>query len=127
MKALERKSRIRRAIYSIPSLVVFSMIVFLLAKGTVRVVGKEWQSSEYSSNLAQEAAALAARERHLQDSIARLQTEKGITEEIREKFSVTPEGEYVAVIVDDRREASSTPVSTLPWYQRLWTAIMGSK
>ncbi len=71
-------------------------------------------------------AMLALREQELKENIARLKTEEGINNEIREKFSVTQEGEYVAVIIDDKKTSSSTD-SALPWYKRFWFAIIGDK
>ena len=73
------------------------------------------------------AAALVLREQELREGIARLETEEGIKGEIKEKFNVTQAGEYVAVVVDDPGAASSTDDRALPWYKRLWSAIMRSK
>ena len=88
------------------------------------MVDKGWESSERSKDLEKRAAALILREEELKGNIARLQTEEGVRDEIKEKFSVTEEGEYVAVIVDDRKVSSSTDGSTLAWYKRFWNVIM---
>ena len=127
MKELQRKQGIRRIIYSIPSIIILSIIAFILTKGALGVMNKEWKSSELSKDLEEKAAALVLREQELREGVRRLETEEGIKDEIREKFSVTQEGEHVAVIIDDRGASSSTDSSTLPWYKRLWIAIMGDK
>ena len=127
MKKLEKKQKIRRIIYSIPSLVVLSVVAFFLAKGALGVMKKEWVSSERSRNLEEKMAASVLREQELKEEVRRLQTEEGIKGEIKEKFSVTQAGEHVAVIVDDRGASSSTDSSTLPWYKKLWLAIMRDK
>ena len=127
MKELQKKQKIRRLIYSLPSLVILSIIAFFLVKGTVRVMNKEWTSSERSRNLEKKAATLVLREQELKENIARLETEEGIKDEIKERFNVTQESEYVAVIVDEKGVSSSTLNSTLPWYKRFWAVIMGSK
>ena len=127
MKELQKRQRIRRIIYSIPSIIVLLIITFVLARGAVRVMNKERDSSERTRILEERAAALALREQELKEGIAYLQTEEGIKDEIKERFSVTQEGEHVAVIVDDRRASSSTDPSTWPWYKKLWVAIMGDK
>ena len=127
MKELQRKQGIRRIVYSIPSLIILSIIAFLLTKGALGVMNKERTSSELSKDLEEKAAALVLREQELREGVRRLETEEGIKDEIREKFSVTEEGELVAVIIDDRGASSSTDSSTLPWYKKLWLAIMGDK
>ena len=124
MKEFQRKQIIRRIVYSIPSLIILLITAFFLVKGAVRVVDKGWESSERSKDLEKRAAALILREEELKRDIARLQTEEGVRDEIKEKFSVTEEGEYVAVIVDDRKVSSSTDGSTLAWYKRFWNVIM---
>src|SRR3989344_3968387 len=108
MKELQRKQRIRRALYSIPSLVVLTILAAMLLKGAVGVVARERESAARSKELESKAAALILREQELEDGIARLATEEGIEDEIRERFSVTQEGEHVAVIVDEKRAATST-------------------
>ena len=127
MRELQRKQRIRRTIYSIPSIIILSIIAFFLVRGALGVMGKEWESSGRSKDLEKKAAALVLREQELREGVRRLETEEGIKDEIREKFSVTEEGELVAVIIDDRGASSSTDSSTLPWYKKLWLAIMGDK
>ena len=127
MKELQRKQGIRRIIYSIPSLIILSIIALILTKGALGVMNKERTSSELSKDLEEKAAALVLREQELRAGVARLETEEGIKDEIREKFSVTEEDELVAVIIDDRGASSSTDSSTLPWYKKLWLAIMRDK
>jgi cell division protein FtsB len=93
----------------------------------VGVLEKERESAELARALEEKAVALALREAELNRNIARLETEEGIREEIKERYSVTEEGEYVAVIVDEKRQATSTVPARLPWYQRLWDVIMKNK
>ena len=127
MRELQRKQRIKRAVYSLPSIIILSIIAFILTKGALGVMGKERESSGRSKDLEKKAAALVLREQELREGIARLETEEGIKGEIKEKFNVTQAGEYVAVVVDDPGAASSTDNQALPWYKRLWSAIMRSK
>ena len=96
-------------------------------KGAVRVVNKANDSAKLREDLEGQAATLVLREQELSKDIARLKTEEGIKDEIKERFSVTREGEYVAVVVDERRASSSTETKGLRWYKRFWVAIMGNK
>lgn len=91
------------------------------------MVNKGWQSSERSKGLEEKAGNLVIREQELRENIARLQTEEGVKDEIKDKFSVTQEGEYVAVIVDNKRNSSSTDIDAEAWYKKLWIAIMGDE
>lgn len=127
MKELQRKQKIRRIIYSIPALVALLILAFFLARGALKVLNKEWESSARLKNLAEKAAVITLREQELKGDIARLQTEEGVKDEIKGRFNVIQEGEHVAVIVDDRGTSSSTDISTLSWYKKLWIAIMGDK
>ena len=113
--------------YSIPSLMLLVAIAFLLARGALRVWGKERESAVNLSNLEKKAAALMLRERALRDGIARLETEEGVKDEIKERFNVTQAGEHVAVIIDEKRVSISTEDRVWPWYKKLLFAIMGSR
>ena len=124
MREFQRKQKIRRIVYSAPSLIVLTIIVLLLAKGAVKIVDKERESSERARDLEEKTSVLILREQELREGIARLKTEEGIKDEIKGKFSVTQEGEYVAIIVDERRLSTSTDSSTSPWYRKFWDAIM---
>lgn len=125
MRELQRKQKIKRVIYSIPSLIILLVVAFFLVRGATAVINKERESSARSKDLKEKMITLTAREQELKEGISRLQTEEGIKNEIKERFSVTQEGEYVAVIVDDRRVSSSTDGSAMPWYKRFWIVIMG--
>ena len=125
MKELQRKQRIKRIIYSVPSLILLSFVAFFIAKGAVKILGKEQESSARARELEARVSALVLREQELKEGIARLETEEGVKEEIKDRFNVTEEGEHVAIIVDEKRSATSTNASELSWYKRLLDAIMG--
>ena len=123
MKELQRKQKIRRAIYSIPSLIILSLVAVLLAKGAIGVIGKERESARRVKELEEKVDALAIRELELKENVIRLGTEEGVKDEIRGKFSVILEGEHVAVIVDEKRSATSTDISVSPWYKRFFNVL----
>lgn len=119
----KRKRKGRNIIYSLPALVVLVLLTFFLARGAFRVMEKEFESKARAKDLAEKAIMLSLREQELKENLARLKTEEGIKDEIKERFSVTQEGEYVAVIVNDPGTSTSTDDSTRPWYKRFWYAI----
>ena len=127
MRELQKKEHFRRAMYSLPTLIILGLITFILAKGAVNIVLKEQESREKAAILKEEMQALVLREEMLRGKIAYLQTPKGLEDEIKDKFSVVPEGEHVAIIVDQKLAATSTDLSEVSWYRKIWSAIMGDQ
>lgn len=123
MEELQRKHRIKQLLYSWPSLILIAIITFFLVKGAVGIMRIERESAGRVRELEADSKALALREEKLTQDINKLRTEAGIIEEIKEKFSVTREGEYVAIIVDERNKATSTDGTGISWIKRLWNAI----
>ena len=83
----------------------------------------ERESAHKVTNLEKEALSLALREKKLEEDINKLRTEVGIIEEIKQKFSVTREGEHVAIIVNERSKATSSATSTIEWFKESWQSI----
>lgn len=125
MKELQRKQRIKRAMYSLPSLMFLIVIAFFLVRGAVGVLEKRAESARYVKELREEAQALTLRSQELEASIARLNTEEGVVEEIKEKYNVSLDGEHIAILVDDAPEPFSTDESKDEWYERWWGVILG--
>src|SRR3989338_2142757 len=116
----------KRFLYSIPSIVILALLSFALAKGAVQIILKEEESRKRVEALKTEVTAMVLREETLKRNIARLETPEGVEDEIKDKFGVVSEGEYVAIIVDEKRAATSTDDFKFPWYRRLWGVIMGT-
>ena len=85
---------------------------------------KKWESEVRAKDLQDKALALALREVEIKNEIESLKTKEGVEAEIRERFGVTRGEERVAVIVDEKREDTSTEEEGEPWYKKLWTAII---
>ena len=124
MKELRQKQRMKELLYSWPVLVLAAVLVFFLIRGATVVMVKERESASLVANLESETKKLEAREAELRDGIAKLTTQEGIMEAIREKFSVARTGEYLAIIVDERVKATSSPDEKKPWYRKILDAIM---
>lgn len=124
VKELERRQKIRQILYSWPSIVLLAFLTFLLVRGALIIVRVERGSAQKVSSLEDEAEKLVIREGELQKDINKLRTEEGVEAEIKQKFSVTQDGEYVAIIVDSRKSATSSEDSGGTWFKRLWSAIM---
>ncbi len=126
MRELQQKQRIKHRIYSIPVLVGFMIIIIFVIRGTYGVVMKNRESAQSVNNLKAKMATLSDREAQLKAEIARLGTSEGIDTLIKEKFSVSKEGERVAVIVDESNTSvsSSTGETKINWFQRLWRSFL---
>ncbi len=124
VKELRRKQEIKRWLYSYPSLVVMFIITFFVVKGAFGIMSIERENAHRVTALEQESALLVAHEGDLKAEIAKLQTDEGVVEAIKEKFSATRSGEHVAVIIDERTKATSTDKKGKIWYRKLWDAIL---
>ena len=84
----------------------------------------ERENAHRVSALEQESALLVSHEGDLNAEIAKLKTEDGVVEAIKEKFSATRSGEHVAVIIDERVKATSTDKKSKTWYRKLLDVIL---
>ncbi len=123
VKELERRQKMKRAVYSWPSLVILALVTCLLVKGAAGILGIERDNAHKVEALETQSEALVAREKSLTEKIDRLQTDEGKIETIKEKFSATRDGEYVAIIVDERKKATTTGEKPKIWYRKMWNAI----
>lgn len=94
------KRKIKQWIYSWPFLVLLVVISVFLAHGVWGVYQQELQTRINKNQRLTHLKELEVRKSALQDEINRLSTERGIEEEIRQKFEVAKEGESVIVIVE---------------------------
>jgi cell division protein FtsB len=124
MRELESKQKIRRWVYSTPVLVLLLALLFILFRGTLGIWEKERESASRVEDLTGKMAEVTMRTQELESSLTRLSTDEGIRDEIREKFDVSAEGEYMVVIVDPRAETATSTEEIQAWYRRLWNAIM---
>jgi hypothetical protein len=120
MEELQRKQRIKRLLYSWPSLLFLTFLMVLFAQGAISIFNKERESSNKVLELQASLAQLENREGELKDDIKRLGTPEGVVEEIKEKFSVSQEGEHVAVIVEERVSKATTSTTTVEKLKNWW-------
>lgn len=126
MRELELRQKFRKRIYSLPALLLLSLLTVVLIRAGYSIWMTERESAKEVDILREEVSILAKREGFLKGSIDKLNTDEGVEEEIKSKFNVARPGERVAVIVDPlETEATSTPLIR-PWYKRIWDAIIGT-
>lgn len=123
MRELQSRQKMKRRLYSMPMLGLLLVLVVLAGRGAHGVLKKRHESAARIVELKNKIATMEERKEELNHDIEKLDTKEGIDEEIKEKFSVSREGEMVAVIVDKRNSATTSPGSSPSWYQRLWASI----
>lgn len=101
-------------------LALLAFFAVFLAGSVWDVRGKEQIARQEKENARQAYEELKARQTNLSQSVALLQSERGIEEEIRKRFPVAKRGEEVIVLVD----APKTSNGDAPQAPRgLWGAL----
>ena len=98
------KRALRKLLFGKIGVIVLLIIFILFAKGTWSVYKKADFAKENKNRAAQELEALYEREGMLEVELERLQTQRGIEEEVRHRFDVGREGEHLIVLVDSPQE-----------------------
>ncbi|HEY4478505.1 MAG TPA: hypothetical protein VI775_01550 [Candidatus Paceibacterota bacterium] len=93
--------KFKRILYSPAILIILFIILFVLLKALYGAYSKEIISYNNLIKQKNEVEKLIEREKNLAQNVGYLKTDTGIESEIRSKFRVAREGEYLAVIVDD--------------------------
>lgn len=107
MRELQGRKRARGVLYSWPMVALLAFLIVMLGRGVWGAYQKESYAEMKSAESARELAELRDREGALTAKAARLETDRGKEEEIREKFLVGKEGEgviYIAPLPDVPKE-----------------------
>ena len=104
------KRKIKQRLYSWPSLIFLIIVSIFLTHGVWGVFQKEHQTSLIRKQRLSHLEELKTREDVLVKEINRLNTDRGIEEEIRQKFEVARPGEEVIVIVEQPLNPSLTQI-----------------
>ena len=102
------RSKLRRVLYAKPTIILLALVVALFLHGAWGAYQKSQEAMAKRAKAEQELAGLLAREKELEENIARLSSEVGIEAEIRERFMVAKEGENVIIITDPDSEKFHT-------------------
>ncbi len=85
-----------------PVLALLSIGVFLFAWGVVSFLSKMDETSQNREIAERKTTELLEQKQDLTAKIAKLNTESGVEESIRDKFGLVKDGEQVIVVVDDK-------------------------
>lgn len=103
------KRRFRNVFYAKTTLLFLCVVILVLVYAAFGAYQKETETHKRWKERATVLDELRGREAALQAELERLDTDKGIESEIRNKFDVAKDGEQVIVIVDDG-EDDKTPI-----------------
>lgn len=118
MADFQKRKKLRRIFYSPLSIVLFAVVAFFLAKGVWNIFEKERLAKEEAGVAQANLTLLEKRQAALLAEIDRLQSQRGIEEELRAKFNATKPGEGVIVIVDNQSGDARKAATTTSWWQK---------
>jgi cell division protein FtsB len=106
MIPFQERKKIRKIIYSKATLIALAILLIFIADGAWNIYQKATIARGERERAAKELSDLRTRSAELQASLARLQSERGVEEDVRQKFTVARPGEDVVVVVDDTAKKS---------------------
>jgi len=116
MMRMSDKRLVRRILFGKIGLLVLFIIFVLFAKGTWSVYQKARFAKENQIQAEQELKSLYDHETTLSAELNKLNTPRGLEEEIRHKFDVGREGEEMIVLVDTpAAEVQEEPKTVSTW------------
>lgn len=104
MREFSQKRKIRRILYSPLVLIILTVILFFIVKGSFGVYQKYSFSKGELRKIENDLVVLQNKKTDIDKKISHLETETGIEKELRSKFDVAREGEMRIVIVEDEKE-----------------------
>ncbi len=107
---VRRKYRIRRFFGSKWAFVVVLVLLVIFTQAAVGMYSKAREAKIKRDLALAELQRLEARQAELQATIARLSSERGVEEELRNRFFVAKEGEKVAILNTDAKEERKSPI-----------------
>jgi len=92
-----------------PVLILLALIVMFLAWAVIGFTGKMISTAKNKRIAEDKVLGLQTQKDKLSVDLARLETDRGVEESIREKFGLAKEGEGLIVVVEDKKEAEVEP------------------
>lgn len=101
MIPFQGRQKLRKILYSKVTLFALAVFVFFVGRGAWNTHEKA-QIARSERNIAERSLSeLESRASELQASLIRLKSDRGIEEEVRQKYTVARIGEEVVIVVDD--------------------------
>lgn len=107
----------QRYLYNPGTVALLALLVLGLSHRAWRAYGTYRLAERERDQAARELTALESRRAELAAEVALLQSQSGLEQKIRQKFSVVKEGEKVIAIIAPEGEEVPEPESQKPWWQ----------
>ena len=108
MRSFQTKRKWKDALSSRPVLAFLGVIVLVFTWSVYGFWGKMRETTKNAKIAENKVAGLEKQKAELSADIAKLKTDAGVEDSIRDKFGLAREGEGVIVIVDDRSKLEDT-------------------
>ncbi len=116
----DEKRKLKRVLYSKPTIVLLVILIVLAARSTWGVYSKAKESEGNYELAEKQLEDLKVRQGNLQAEIDRLSSQSGVEAELRDKFRVAKAGEELAVIVEEEKTAQAEALPPETVWQRVW-------
>ena len=116
------KQKTKRFFYSKIVIFIIVVVIVTLIPGVYGIYIKGQESAKDRAAAERELADLKTREEMLSSRLNYVNTDRGLEEEIREKFNVAKQGESVIVLVDKPVVASTTE-NDANIFRAMWNKI----
>ncbi|MFA5737153.1 MAG: septum formation initiator family protein [Candidatus Paceibacterota bacterium] len=117
MTRIQGKKRKKRYLLGLPMAVLAILVLLVFFRAAWKMYQRDALSRENFEIVEEQLSALKIREDDLRIKIKKLETSRGIEEEIRANFSVVKEGEKVISLVTEKATATATTTEKRPWWK----------
>lgn len=118
--------RLRKIIYAKPTIIIMAIFAVLIFHSAWRMHEKSLDAISKRDKALEELHALETRKAELESDVARLSSDRGIEEEIRDRFMVAKEGEKVMIVVAPKSEDAHTVTVPLEQNSSFLNKIMSA-
>jgi len=114
MLDFHEKRKLKSLLYSKPAAYVLLAIALLLSWSVYERFEREREMATRRYELEEKLETLTMQAMTLEEEVARLKSERGIEEELRNRFEVAKTGEQVVIVVGDERDAATATTRLAP-------------
>lgn len=114
MLDFHEKRKLKFLLYSKPAAYLLFAVALLLSWSVYERFDREREMAARRYELEHKLEDLHVQAATLEGEVARLKSDRGIEEELRDRYEIAKEGERVVVVVGDERASSATSTHPLP-------------